>query len=233
MKSKLLLLGITFMVSLFVACEEESFSDIEKTYELAGFTEIDLGNAFRIDISQGKAYQVKAIGKPRDINDLQLKVTNGRLTAKYDPSRDNRKRTYLSIQLPKLTYLRLSGATDTDLSFFNETDSLRLSVDGASKLDAQLSLKFLDLHVSGASDVTLDGLVYDLQSSVSGVSTFLGNNLRTETCYTELSGVSKANVNVLKSLKGSVSGNSELGYIGTPSTQVDVEATGGGKVFKL
>lgn len=234
MKFKLLLLAMTTIVLFFAACEEESISSVEKNYELTGFTEVDLGNAFKIDISQGETYQVKAIGTVRDINDLQFKVTNGRLTATYEPNRDNRKRTHLLIQLPKLTYLRLSGATETTLTgFFDETDSLRLSVDGASELDAQLSLRFLDLNVSGSSDVTLDGLVYDLQARVSGVSRFLGNNLRTETCYVELSGVSKANVNVLKSLQGNVSGNSELGYIGTPTTQVNVGVTSGGKVFKL
>lgn len=233
MKFKMLLLALFVGTLFFTACEEESSEDIEKTYELAGFTEIDLGDAFQIEISKGNTYEVKAQGTTRNINDLQLKVVNGRLTGKYEPSRNNRKRTEITIQLPKLTYLKLSGATDTNLKgFYSPTESLKLVVEGASKLDATMEWKALDLNVNGASLVTLDGVTPTVEAEISGTCTFFGNNFRTRNFKAIVSGVSKANVNVIESLSGSASGNSELRYLGNP-TNVQVEVSGNSKLSKL
>ncbi|MFN7117029.1 MAG: head GIN domain-containing protein [Saprospiraceae bacterium] len=233
MKFKLLWLALFVSTLLFTSCKEDTTEEVSKTYDLQGFTEIDLGDAFEIIISKGNTFEVKAFGTTRNIDELQLKVVNNRLTAKYEPYRNARKRTQITVQVPKLTYLRLSGATETELrGFFSATDSLKLSVDGASELDADMEWRYLDLKVSGASDVTLDGVTRNVKMEVSGTSRLIANNLRTETVEANVSGVSRASVNVLKSLTGNVSGNSELRYIGNPTT-LQVELSGNSKLTKL
>ncbi len=233
MKFKFFMLAALASTLLFTSCEEDTTEETSKTYDLSGFTEIDLGDAFIIEIEKGNAFEVKARGTTRNLDELELKVVNGRLTAKYDPYRNNRKHTALTIQLPKLSYLKLSGATETDLrGFFSSTDSLKLSVDGASELDSDMQWKYLELTVSGASDVTLDGVTKEVKMEVSGTSKLIASNLRTETVQANVSGVSRVNVNVLSTLVGNVSGNSELLYLGNPTT-LQVEVSGNSKLTKL
>ena len=234
MKTKLLLLLAIAGAFFFTACEDDfSTEKIDKTFDLNGFTEIDLGDAFEIEITKGDTYKVSARGRVRDINDLQLRVHNGRLTGKYDSNFHNRKRTEITIQLPELEVLRLTGATKTKLSgFYSDTKKLDLEVNGASELDAHMEWKQLIIDVSGASEVRLEGVVKSMYADISGASKFYGSNLYTETIYTDVSGVSKANVRVLKELKGSLSGNSELGYIGNPAV-LDVNVSGNSKLRKL
>jgi len=233
MKFKLLLLAALASTLFFTACEEDNSEKIEKSYDLSGFTEINLGDAFRINISKGTTYEVSARGTVRDIDDLQLKVVNGKLSGQYNNNHNNRKRTEITIQLPELTYLRLSGATDTNLSgFTNQNEDLKLVIDGASALDADMELNDLDLNISGASEVTLNGAAQDVQANISGASRLFGSSFRMETMDANVSGVSKASVNVVQSLKGSVSGNSEIRYKGNPTT-VQVEVSGGSTLGKL
>ena len=233
MKFKLLLLLAIAGILSFTACEEDRSEEIEKTYDLSGFTEIDLGDAFRIEISKGNTYEVKARGTVRNINDLEMKVVNGKLTAHYDPFHNSRNRTDITIQLPKLAYLRLSGATETDLNgFFSTTENLELSVDGASKLDADMEWKSLDLKVSGASEVQLSGEATEVEAGINGASRFYGSNFRTTKFEAKVSGVSKAHVNVTQALTGSASGNSEIRYSGNP-TNVQVDVSGNSKLGKL
>lgn len=233
MNFKLLLLLAIAGIFSFTACEEDRSEEIEKTYDLSGFTEIDLGDAFRIEISKGDSYEVKARGTVRNLDDLEMKVVNGKLTAHYEPFHNSRNRTEITIQLPKLTYLRLSGATETDLNgFFSTTENLKLSVDGASKLDADMEWKSLDLKVSGASEVQLSGEATEVEADINGASRFYGSNFRTKNFETQVSGVSKAHVNVTQALTGSASGNSEIRYSGNP-TNVQVDVSGNSKLGKL
>lgn len=234
MKIKMLLVLAIAGALFFTACEDEfSTEKIDKTFDLSGFTEIDLGDAFEIEITKGETYKVNARGRVRDINDLQLRVQNGRLTGKYESDFHNHKRTEITIQLPELEVLRLTGATKTKLrGFYSETEKLDLEVNGASELDAEMEWKQLILNISGASEVRLEGKVQSMYAEINGASRFYGSNFYTETLYTDISGVSKSNVRVSKELKGSLSGNSELNYAGNPDI-LDVSVSGNSKLRKL
>lgn len=235
MKTKLLLLLAIASALFFASCEDEfgSSEKIEKEFSLNGFDEVDLGDAFKIDIVRGGSFKVKARGTVRDINDLQLRVNNGRLTGKYEPSRNNRKRTEITIEMPELNYLRLSGATKTRFYGFEaQNDNLELDVSGASEVDGVSTWKYLKLTISGASEVRLEGTTPTIDANISGVSKFYGNNLNATKVHVNVSGVSKANVRVLTELTGNVSGNSELGYIGNPSI-LDVDLQDNSKLRKL
>ena len=201
MKFKLLLLLTIAGILSFTACEEDHSEEIEKTYDLSGFTKIDLGDAFRIEISKGDTYEVKARGTVRNLDDLEMKVVNGKLMAHYEPFHNSRNRsTEITIQLPKLTYLRLSGATETDLNgFFSTTESLEST---------------------------------EVEAGINGASRFYGSNFRTKNFEAQVSGVSKAHLNVTQALTGSASGNSEIRYSGNPAN-VQVEVSGNSNLGKL
>lgn len=233
MKFKLLLLAALAGTFFFTACEEDTTEQTEQSYDLSDFSKIDLGDAFKIEITQGNSYEVKARSTARNIDDLRFKVVNGKLTAKYDVYRANRKQTKITIQLPTLTYLRLSGATETDLQgFYNATEDLELQIDGASQLDADVDYDFVDLVMSGASELTINGSAHSLKANISGTSRVYGSDFQTKNVDANVSGVSKVQIAVEQSLTGSVSGSSELRYAGNPN-KVQVDVSGGSKLGKL
>lgn len=228
----LLMLAVASMF-FFTACEDTFTEKVDREYNLQDFTEVELGHAFRIEITQGNMFKIEARGALRDINDLELRVVNGRLVGKYEPNLNNRKRTEIMIQMPRLTYLHLSGATDTRLYGFEaENDSLELYVSGASELDALMTWQYVEMNIDGASEVNLDGVSNTIDAQISGASNFFGGNFRVESAHMDISGVSKAKINVLKELTGKVTGNSELSYIGNPPT-LEVDVKDNSKLRKL
>ncbi len=234
MKIKFLLGVAIASVLTFPSCElVDATETLEREFNVSAFNEVYLGDAMRIEIKRGNTFQVRARGAARDVNDLQMRVVNGRLTAKYEPSRNNRKRTEIVIQMPSLQVLHLSGATKTRLYGFEaETEHLDLQVSGASELDALLAWKSAEISISGASEVALQGVTPIVDAEVSGASKLNAGNWRTSKMRIQLSGVSQARVNALNELTGSVSGNSELGYIGNPAV-LQVNTSDNSRLRKL
>ena len=84
------------------------------------------------------------------------------------------------------------------------------------------------VEISGVSSVVAEGRADRQDISVSGVSAYEAEQLSTRVTHVLMSGVSHAVVDVSERLEGSLSGPSQLVYIGSPS--VSVTTAGGSTV---
>lgn len=125
--------------------------------------------------------------------------------------------------------LDISGA-----SLFNSDLALKelsLDISGASSFTSALAVDRVNLDISGASDVDLSGLVTDLVVDMSGASKLDSKSLVSQDVEVEISGASDAKITFVSSLKGEISGASDLIYYGD-SSKVDVKTSGASDVDK-
>jgi hypothetical protein len=156
-----------------------------------------------------------------------------------------RKTLKAKITMPAISYLSLSGASRGTISGFKSTQSLRLSVSGASSVeinDIEVgntefdisgaskvtgSLKTSDANfvVSGASRVDLKGSANNFTLTASGVSVLNLLEFTVNTANANLDGASEATIAVKEKLDAALSGASRLYFHGNP-TMGNISVTG-------
>lgn len=201
------------------------FAQETRTLPLKNFDSFKLSAAFVIDVRPGD-FSVKAEGEARDLDDLVADVRNGELDIHFkekDKSwwkNNRRERVTLTIRMPSLKGIRLSGATRSDIEGFS-TDKLDISISGASNARIDVKAKQVDLDLSGASTVNLTGSAGEIKGSVSGATSFQAGDFAVERALIDASGASSAHVNVKEALSAHASGASKIRYRGRPAVQAN------------
>jgi hypothetical protein len=224
------LFTLTLFASVFmlVACsfspEGRSAQDdnrITKNYDLKGFDRLDLGSAFEIFVTKG-SHSVKVEGRSQDIKDLEADVVGGKLRIRYKDSigwNKNRKRVTVTISMPTLKGLDLSGATTSKVSGFNNLGNLDLDISGASKSEIEVNAQKVIMDVSGASTVILTGTANRIEGEVSGATSLRAYDFPVKDAFFDVSGASNIKVNVSSKLEVEASGASSVRYRGSASVR--------------
>ena len=127
--------------------------------------------------------------------------------------------------------LDISGATNVNISMLN-TSNLNIDMSGASKIEINnLKADNAKAYLSGASKLKLAGSTTKGEYYGSGASLFELKDCRSNDVKLDLSGASDAYVSFNNSLKGSISGSSEVIYY-SDSNNVDISTSGGSDVKK-
>jgi hypothetical protein len=92
-----------------------------------------------------------------------------------------------------------------------------------------LSGSKLKLKSTGASEISVEGSVAELEATLTGASKLDAKSLQTRTATLSLIGASEADVTVTDTLKVSVTGAGSLTYSGNPKS-VEQEVTGAGSI---
>jgi hypothetical protein len=101
---------------------------------------------------------------------------------------------------------------------------------GAIRLAArQLSGHDLKLEANGASNISVDGSVTNLEANLSGASKLNAKSLQTQTATLSLDGASYGDVTVTETLNASISGAGVLTYSGNPKS-VEKNISGAGSI---
>lgn len=122
----------------------------------------------------------------------------------------------------------------TDKILFEVTvdDLERIDQSGATDITTELSMDDLDIDVSGASNFTLVGSGETIDLDVSGASYFNGKDYRVENLDADVSGASNATVWVTEILEATASGASDIDYYGNP-TDFELDASGASDIDDL
>ncbi|MDQ1087961.1 hypothetical protein QE390_002507 [Siphonobacter sp. SORGH_AS 1065] len=213
---KNLLTGLILISSLGASAQAS------KTFNVSNFDQLDLGSAFIIDVHPGK-FKVEVEGQESDINDLEAKVSNGKLRIRYNDSDrySNRKRVEVHITMPALKGVSFSGASRSSITGFGAENQMSVDISGASQASIEVKAKTLDVDVSGASNVTLTGNTQKFQGNISGASSFKAEGLEVSQATIDVSGASNARLYVKEKLSAEASGASRVRYRGNPSVNAN------------
>jgi hypothetical protein len=215
------------ILSLFAALVVvfSSFADpavVTKKFKVANFNSIELGSAFEVHVHKGNVYAVSVTGREKDIDELEVRSSSGKLEIGYEAGwkwswNNNRSQMVINITLPRLSAGDFSGASKVDLQGFTNEEEMSLIFSGASKgLIEGLHADKLKMELSGASDCKITGHTDYLKVEASGASHLKALDFFARNVDVEASGASNAQVHVQKSLKVDASGASHVKYKGSP-----------------
>ncbi len=228
-----------------------------RQYEYAGFTNVQIGNAFQVEITPSSVYNVSVTAPPALFKYIRVEKLENTLkvgivwSGAFWNNWFINARPKVNIAMPELGILDLSGATEAVARGFSSNQDFKLmlsgasraqvgiecynaslSISGASKVNGQLKGHDVRLNLSGASTAELNGNVNNLNLQASGASkadlkTFTARDVRAD-----LSGASQAKVSPSGKLDIFLSGASRLEYAGDPTIGM-VDVSGASTLSKL
>jgi hypothetical protein len=231
--------ALTAQFGLLAGCENFDVitgkgETISRDYHLTGFDRIEVSHAFEVEITPADDFSVSISAYENLFDYINVSMTTDTLKIAMKMGTFTTSNPRVTIQLPKLTYLSLTGAAhgsargfsgNTDLTLVisglskleieTTVNKGRIEVSGASTLEGGLTAKDATIEISGASRVELSGKTPTLDIEVSGASTADLFDFVTQTAWTSASGASTINLTVNEKLDVEVSGASTLNYKGT------------------
>ena len=177
--------------------------------DVTGFSGVDVGGVFQVEIVAGKEFSVQVEGDDNLVPLVKTEVRGGVLrigtAQRVSPVNPLRVR----ISAPDIDTVDASGVAKVDLS----------------------GVKNNSFHIdtSGASKISLNGETTNLKAEVSGASFVNAEGLNAENATVGASGASHINVFAINRLEGDASGASRIVYSGNPKS-VDKRSSGAGSV---
>ena len=249
MKIKLsLVLAVIMAAGLLTACTVVKGSGLLKTEEMDfnDFTRVEVGGAFEVEIVQSEWFSVSITADDNLFDYIQVSKHGSTLKIGVKPAVIFHSATHrVEITMPELLGLELSGATQGVVTGFESMEDLDIEVSGASSLELEgivagdmtfdisgasqvsgnVGAGDVELNVSGASTVRLWGTAGDMELDLSGASNAELDDFLVSNTDVNLSGASRAAVNVNGMMDVNLSGASKLTYKGNP-TIGDIDISG-------
>lgn len=230
-----------FCVLAFANCDKILFKEgvpprgfETKEFSLSNFDRVELNNAFFVTIKKANVSKISAKGSGDDLDDLEVVVTNGKLDIRYDDririKKPQRYKMEIEISTPNLIELEGKSASDTEISGFEMFTNFTAKISGASVLRLKKSVKNLTASVGGASKLILPLSVTKIDAEITGASSLDAFDSNSLEAYLELSGASRAELSVSKTLTIKASGASKVSYKGNPEIKQDL--SGASKVVR-
>ncbi len=191
---------------------------VTREMDLTGFTRVQAGSAFVVDIKQGDSYHVAVTADDNLFDDVDASVSGDTLRLRLRPgTRVSRFTLRAEVTMPSLQGVELSGASRGTLTGFRSADRLAIDVSGASSLRGDIEAGDVRLEVSGASTVELTGSGGNLSGNGSGASSLRLARFPVQDADISLSGASTAELDISGRLNADLSGASRLEYAGSPT----------------
>lgn len=225
---KALVAGIELAVLLLTACVPirssplrtvtGSGKTITQEMNLAGFSTVEVGNAFSAEIAYADVYSVLVTVDDNVVEYLNVFKKWNTLHIGLKPNVSVTSGTLKArITLPSLEALKLSGAAHATLNGLRLSRDLAIQVLGASVLGGDMEAGNVWLEIAGASTATLKGAARSLVLEVSGASHANLGDFQLLNVTAMLSEASSATVNLSGRLDANMSGASHLTYLGQPT----------------
>ena len=174
-----------------------------------------LEGAMSINITHGEKSKIwleydkdKADEMPEEKVSLNYKGKDSTLHLNHKMFKGYPGEIYL--QSPGLEEIKMSGAIDIESRDTLRASNLSIIAKGASDIDLIMDVDILSTKLSGASSVKYSGTAVKHQIKTSGATDIHARRLFTKDLRVDISNMSNVNVLVSNSVKGNVSGMSNL-----------------------
>ncbi|GAB3895064.1 PspC domain-containing protein [Spirosoma agri] len=188
--------------------------DHTRQFNVNNFSKVDVGGAFVVRFRQGTTYKVVADGREKDLEEVNVKVDGNTLNVSIDRNGlfdwSNRKRIGLTITVPSINELKLSGASKASLTGFPNYNDLNIEMSGACRTVFDGSVKKLTLSLSGASNAVLRGHANELEADLNGASKVEATSMGIDKASVDATGASHATLGQVGSLDSETSGASKV-----------------------
>lgn len=219
------LLPSVFLLT-FVLCGVRAQTSVTKEINTGTFDRIRVSSAIDVTVRQGD-FNVVVDLPPGETKYLRLSTENNTLVVRLErPAGDwlssgQRRSPRLTITMPSLRGITLSGASDGNVSGFTNVQNLDIQLSGASDLVMRnIEAEKISLKASGASDTRLEGRTRRLEAEISGSSDLSAFGLTADEAIIRAQGASDANVTVRRRIEKYARGGSDITVRGNPETVI-------------
>lgn len=190
------------------------------------FYAIDASGVMNVEITYQSDKNVEVSTIKEYLPKIKTEVENGVLKI-YSSDLLIKPAIKIAIGMDSLNAIYSQGASKVKMMNAFPSKNLKIELTGASKGYFNLTnAKLVDLNLSGATKVELEGACDSLELDASGASHIDAEDFASRFINVGLSGVSKARLNCYETLKGDISGASNVDCKGNPKTrQIDTSGT--------
>jgi phage shock protein PspC (stress-responsive transcriptional regulator) len=194
-----------------------------ESYDLTDFNEIEVSGLFYLNITQGTEYTVNLTGANNEKEKYKITREGNTLIIDYNEDRKVWRKDLLNmdheiqidITMPEMERIEAKGAGKIKLSNFN-ADHLDIDLTGAIALDGRLDVRAINIDLTGASQVELEGKGETMDAAIQGASTLKAYEFKVQDASVEVNGASSAKVNVTGTLVMDEGIASNIEYKGHP-----------------
>lgn len=198
------------MIHRSMDTEQGSGTRKTETRSVGNFTEVEANGGAKIKLQVGPKPSLQITADDNLLDNYTTEVKGSRLVIATRGNMEQRKSAEITITVPSLDSLTLTGAV---------------------QLDAQgLSTDELNLRLTGASQVRLKGEAAKVRIESDGAAVIRAEDLSVKDAAVALRGASLAFLNVRSNLTGSADGASQIQVTGSP--RLNVNTSGAARVTK-
>jgi hypothetical protein len=173
----------------------------------SSFNEIEVKAGINVLIKQGDSLKIVVKDFENILPNLTTRVLGNRLILDYDNVWINRSEGEVTVTLPRLTSIDVSGSSD-------------IGTIGNFKFDD------LGITISGSADMVLAGSAKNMNMKITGSGDLRAYDMPCDTARITISGSGTGKINVLKLLDVNISGSGDLIYKGSPSVTTRISGSG-------
>lgn len=236
---KLLLFAALAVYTLSVAAQDDKVfvkdANAQPRKITGSFTGVSVSGSIDLYLSQSNEEVVVVSAAEPELRDrIVTEIKNGVLEIYFRDkgfkwTRDRKLKAYVSFKT--LNKLSASGSSDIYANGIIKSNSLQLTLSGASDFKGAVDLQELSINQSGSSDSQISGRADKVSILVSGASDVKGYDLITDYCEANASGASDIQLTVNKEINAIASGSSDISYKGT-ATASSIKSSGASSVKK-
>ncbi len=192
----------------------DNIGDHTRQFNVGSFSKVNVGGAFVVRFRKGTTYKVVADGREDDLEGVSVKVDGNQLEVGMERNGlfdwSNRKRIGLTITVPAIDELKLSGASKASLTGFDRYDNLTIDMSGACRTVFDGDVNKLNLELSGASNAVLRGHASQFEADLSGASKIEATGMSVGKASVDAGGASHVDLGHVDTLDSKTSGASKV-----------------------
>ena len=207
----------------------------KEDFKLKDFTKVDIGSTFDFEIIHADAYSVIVDADEGIFNNLHIESEGETLKVYHSKHVGwifRLTRPKIKITMPVINELELSGAVIGNISGFKSGEKFGLTMDGASKVDADIEFGNCEVHMRGACSINAKGKAQSIVIDVNGACYLGMEDFTVQNAAIRLNGASNCSIKVDGQLDARLAGVSNLNLAGKP-TLGDIRTTGLSKINNI
>lgn len=199
---------------------------VTEIIELDAIEGLDLAIEADIELNYGETQTVEISAQKNIIDNIKRDIRSGTWQIKFKRNASNFDPILISITVPEIKDVSISGTGEV---FFNdefETDFLELGISGSGIIDGLIICNKTKISIPGSGDIYLSGTADEQDISVSGSGNYSGFGLECGDCDISIPGSGYCEVFVNDNLYVKISGSGNVYYRGMPSILHEISGSG-------
>jgi hypothetical protein len=199
-------------------------------HDLSDFTKIEAHSGFELEVTMASTFSIEITADDNVHEYIVVQKSGDTLEIGLRGTRFYHSVTLEArVTMPALYNIELSGGSQAYITGFSSAHEFEAALSGGSRLNGDISAGDAEFELSGSSRVDLEGSGEDLTIDASGGSQLDLEDFPIADASINMSGGSRATINISGTLDASLSGASRIEYVGEP-TLGDLEMSGESKV---